>query len=741
MIYCEIEINLKRFKGSLDSDVIINVSNIERSTLFSTYKICYPILTEIPDLTENHDEFMPINSTARITLDNSEGSLGYERKFSDLLDNYTISEQEIVISFKNVNDEVSGTDTPDTTWLMVGDSVDIDLERNLVSINIKNLSLQDREVTKEVNSVAFPNANTRSFGKYIPYCVGENTEVPLINIDNKKYSINTETTGTSTYSSANTFYNRHPDGTYRQTELTDNIIYTTMGVTGLLEEPAIATAIIPFSVSPKRSFLLNQLEFQLTGNNKVYSPGQFECEIVQLTKLKKRQELTRFRWDVLGSAAVSKSPYASHINSTNNFTVVFNFAEPVHVDMVGEDLTNGNFEDSIVTRQYFVINDTESNPDTPFIDRDVKVKFYTDGGTAPNYGSHGVLTDTRDLFTAEVTANVTRHRVFGVYITSKAETSVDTNGLRVGYYNLAASNASCNLNNLNLVGDLNFTDTKPNQILPRLFSASEYNTTDVFSTWSNYSGTYTRSLAGSTVGKVTRLQLARELMKNSASRLVMLSSTNSKKIGLFAWGSELTRVARIDDRKLKSFKITYGNRSTVINNVTLSYNRTTLNKTSALLLTQGANAGYDSVIAEKSISGSDSKAIYGTNNLSDSAFQYINDLTSANSVADFYLKSFNDVYAQIEFTYPFLDNEDIDEILSSQVIELITAKLPVVYGTNSNPLPIYFEGEDGIETNGVDLIRARKYRVQVKSKKIQKIDGVFFVYFIGKMLNNEYDPS
>lgn len=748
MIYCEIDINLKRFKGDLDENITISVSNIERSSLFSVYKMVYPILRDIPELSEDHDEFMPIQTTARLTLDNSEGSLGFQRKFSDLLDNYTITEQDVTVRFFPVNDEVLAIDPVTSAsdyryWLMVGDSVDVDLEQGTVTINLKNLSIQDKEITKEINSVDFPNANTKSFGKYIPYCVGENTEVPLINIGDNQYSINTELDGNNTYSSYNTFYAKHPDGTYRRADLDSSEIYSTLtAATNVETGQLLDSVLIPFSVTPKKSFLLNRLEIQLTGNSKSAAEGDFVCEVVEVRKMKRRKDLLRVRFDVLGTANVDKANYTTEINSSSNFTVTFNFDEPVHVDMIGEkqaksyDSISGDYLTE--TSQYFIISDT-SPKDFATNDADVLVKFYTGSGT--NFGTHAFKNLDKELWSPEVTGPVTRHRVYGVYVASNSQTSADSKGLRARYFTLAAANTGCDLNELDLIGDLNFTDTTPDDVLPRLFTTAEFDNTDVFTSWSAYSGDYSRTLSGVTTGKATRLQFAREMMRNSGSRLVALNSNNSKKTGLYAWGNNLERVALIDDRKLKSFKITYGNRATVINNVSLSYDRSSLNKPDALLLTQGLNAGYSAFLSNQSLSGSNSQTIYGVNNLANSNFPLIGDSTSASSMAEFYLRSFNDVYAQIEFAYPFLDNQNIDEILSSEVLELVTAKLPAVYGTSSNPLPITYGGDTVVETNGVDNLRANTYRVQVKSKKIKRIDGVFFLHFVGKLLNNEFDPS
>lgn len=131
-----------------------------------------PILESIGEVTLNSGEILPTFSFSTITIDDSRGSFGADRKFSDILERYTVVEQPVVFY---VGESSNETDAP-SSWTQIGSGKVISWNRAIstdrpnVSFQIAPFKISERtmnlEVSRDISGMV--NAPESSLGKPLP---------------------------------------------------------------------------------------------------------------------------------------------------------------------------------------------------------------------------------------------------------------------------------------------------------------------------------------------------------------------------------------------------------------------------------------------------------------------------------------------------------------------------------------------------------------------------------------------
>lgn len=758
-IYQKATINLVNFtNNSEDSTLTVEVSNFEPAGIVARVggsgdlPIGYPILLEVGELSEEHDELMPRATNSSIVISNKPESLGFQRKFSDLLEYYSINEQDITIEFFYVNGlNSNGSFVGDleilTTWKLKGDSVSVDFERETVTINLKSGVLTDKVITKQITASEFTDAPTSSVGKYLPIALGASVPVLGTKINSTDYALTTTIGTTYPINSVIQYYAQHPQGEYRLVTGTASTS-TNLVTSGLSTLNATRTlgAGIAFPLRVHSDYLLHRMTVQFTGTSTASATGVITLQVVESKIPINASQLGTFRSDadftVLGSASIDKANHTASIAGTGDFSPTFDFDAPVLITPSSREKTvNTSFT-------YFYVIIKDSNPAKP-----VSIKMYNN----PSSGSFGYeMSFANDVWSDVTLYNQAIHTATGITFTLTDSSTADDNGL--GYSKIALGTLStCSLERLNMgaiVDGLELSGTTAgylHQILQFFYSSSEFDSSDIFSTFANVlvGATYERTISGATVGRTTRLQLTRELLRNAGARLISLTSSGETKVGLYYWGSALSSQGTIDDRSCFTTKYGSGSRSSIVNNVTVSYAKNILETTDRALLEQGASAGYSQILANQRLSGSDSITLYGSNDLTNANFPFIREDTSMSNVVNYYLRKYEHPYKFVEFYVPFIPSfgyPDANELpvdaLCSEVIELVTAKMPAFYGTSVRPLLAPSEDiEEVTETSGFDFIRAKRYRLQIQSKSIRFQDGIPVLYFVCEILDNHNNPT
>lgn len=131
-----------------------------------------PILESIGEITLSAGEILPSTSLSSITLNDARGSFGPDRRFSDLLERFTLADQTVNIYLGESNNE---TDAP-STWTKIGSGRVTSWSKALsgdspkLNINIEPFKISDKvmnlEVSRDISGME--SAPQASLGKALP---------------------------------------------------------------------------------------------------------------------------------------------------------------------------------------------------------------------------------------------------------------------------------------------------------------------------------------------------------------------------------------------------------------------------------------------------------------------------------------------------------------------------------------------------------------------------------------------
>jgi hypothetical protein len=143
--------------------------------------ISWPIIKSVGSIGANMGDYLPQTSATSITLSNEYGSIGFERRFLDLLDRYTIINQQILIylavsaigEFSDANYELK--------W--AGTIKNLQVNSEDLVINIAGRGITDRVLNTIVTQDKFNSASEASLNYALPIIFGQNVQVKPLNID------------------------------------------------------------------------------------------------------------------------------------------------------------------------------------------------------------------------------------------------------------------------------------------------------------------------------------------------------------------------------------------------------------------------------------------------------------------------------------------------------------------------------------------------------------------------------
>lgn len=194
------------------------ITPADRETMF-------PILDSIGEITLAAGEILPTASLSQISIDNSRGSFGPDRKFSDLLQRYSPINQEVTFYIGSSDNNV---DAP-TSWTQIGVgkisswSVALNADRQSLNFQIAPFKISDKvmnlEVSRDVHGME--SAPDSSLGKALPIVFNKPditstdldtypqvipTRITADGSENAKYAVATQMYHVTKSSSPNKFY-------------------------------------------------------------------------------------------------------------------------------------------------------------------------------------------------------------------------------------------------------------------------------------------------------------------------------------------------------------------------------------------------------------------------------------------------------------------------------------------------------------------------------------------------------
>lgn len=735
----------------LDSTATKVLSFTNRNAIGESSAIYYPLLVDINGcgMTVGQDG-MPVQSTGSITINDPLNSIG-NRRVADLLQEYTAVQQTVQIYAAELAiDDTSPYADWASQWKGKITSIDKGLDdvQQLI-FNVEAMALPTTSITPllsettgttieidEVKGEVWPQA----FGASL----GVSAEVHPIRIASgtaPKWAYHAvRTSPARDYDTSDFVDIRIPDeeGVYRTVfdgNDTDPRHY--LCTTGSTYPSAAGTSerawrlsdltndpTSPSSTGPQGT-IITSLRWRFKGQNTVLAPtGALIFTIYELDSLGAVQKPGQ----VLATATANKADYWTELSGASDFWVYASFDRPVHLRYSLDSPTRPGY--AVSMRQ-----DTYATSTTDFVDGG-----HTSSPTArywsrTDLGQWGEPTDT----SADTS-------VFGLYaaeLTLSDASIVSTGG---GTYTgkvitLSQKTAGTNQTNPEIEYDLvvlneqviddaagtvtgaadDYIGKSPVYVIKYLTQTFDGTNWALSSDWdvSRFStrnaaviaGPVTRKVSGAITQESTLDQVISQLAAETAIYVVQLTSG---KFAVALWGYQEAVTKVFTDEDIANISLSEADISSVINRAQVFYSESLTQNRGLIGAAQGSFEGYSSFVDWKDGGSvlqtaltSRSVDLYGERQLNRIQSSFIGDSTTAESLAQYYLSTFDYPHRTISFDVPFWENRALELM---DIVEVISAKLPAVNGTSPEAPRIYFEGQE------VDLIpndrqvQAQRYR-------------------------------
>jgi len=751
------------------SSITINATNIAKNDEIPT-TYYYPIIKSIGEVGSSVGDFLPEAISSSIILDNSPNSFGFERRFSDLLDRYTIINQQIQIAIGIGVEGSSSTATRATEYVGVVQSIAI--SDNEIRIAIAGQGINDRIMTCVVdgaNLTVYPAAPSQSLGQSIPIVLGSSVEVKPILIEDTnsnivKYAYQT-TLGTQFKGgSISKYYCREIAGlgnerTYLEvngaastsTKLFDKITGTLSTSPPFSNEEPHRTRDI--SPSTGENYILTHAEvvfLQGTAGN----TGNIVLEIwvkdPNGIPYKKVADSNRNKADFTWGAG--------------NVTVYFIFQSPVpltaptgYVAYITQTvLTGGTVYPTYITgggagsaTSYTRSNSAGASTFESWTKHVVSQR---------NFASafYGVVLAVVDPTSTEIMPNGLSYQYFSAtmilggswaglgfpdltdldFIVKCAGLKDNSSGTITGVANAVITNPVHMANVLSY--EWNGSSWVAGQFNTATHSASQANLTT--------SGAYYRQIGLVTQGQNTRIDILQRIARASACKFTMSADTSTP-LGLYAWGSKVQESIWIDEEDFSLLSYQVLGTETIVNAVEMYY-ATTLRPLAYPLQLNGLNQYRDyeqrlfwnyQTNSETAAISTVSNTCFGERRNADPEYAAIQDQTSAYNIIRFLLKTYALPHHYIEIDVPYIKYKSLS-LLS--VIGICSTQIPAFFGTTQAATMPTYAGDATNINEGYEFRRANIVRAMIESKRVVfEGNQAPILRLRARILNNPKDPT
>lgn len=735
----------------------------------------YPILKSLSNFGSAMSGYMPQVVTGSAVIDNRPGSLGYERRFSDLFERETPINQLCEIAWRPY--EVDGEPSPEAAsklasgyirnWRVQGDDLVLTFESASVPRTI---------VTKAVNSIEHSTAPSDSLGQELPLVFGEDIQVKAVNT--------AESTTAPVYSYASflgneyvnggvqTFYVKDRAGEYVQVLSASNpdtaVLTQTTGTNPIDIETTAESAGGVKGFHRERGWVLQQ-QFSVTpyvvthigvrsdiqGTSFDMATGTVKMQIFTMNPL------TNLPDELLATSEVDAATIQDALDVSVGSTqeIVFAFAKPLILNK-----SSGY----IVT----LLHETEQVITADFTDY-YEVRSVNSGSFYGIAKLHG-RTNNEKLNNYYLTSTLRNldYTLYAIKLTDTPGSSatVNASGLGHSYFSVTQkTGGACDLSELDYIvsidglKDVNGTVTgaagtvitAPHHAIRVLGMgwsgsawtggdhASSFSTTQTQLTTST-SLTY-RKISGRTEGRGFADQLMQEICRSSACRIAQVNALSGSR-AVWAYGTTGAAVATLTDEDVTIESVESSTTQGVINYADIRYKREikptnlaaqaqTRDPSPYLGHFQPQNDAHFTAVTSLS------QSLYGVRPLENANFNFINDDASAKFIADYYCRVFRHPSVLVTLNAPLYKYQDwYNSIDTLSIITIVHPKLPAYLGTSSNAKnPTYTGLEVDILPTGY-LKRANAYRAQVESKLISfQGDNHPTMRLTCRLLINDYD--
>lgn len=755
------------------STTTFNLSN--RPLIGVTSTDYYPILQSLPNVGAVMGDYLPQALGGTIVLNNAPNSFGFERRFSDLLERFTVIDSQVKIYYADVT--IGSTD-PTASWELITTSRIARWRANpgngTLELDLDTATIPKRIVTKSINSVDFPNAPTANLGRHIPLVLGSDIQVPAYRVaadgdTSPEYvyatSLGTDAAGTPyPVGGVQTYFAQNQDGRYQAVNSASAVSTAVKSNTSTTSE-----ALLPLTgarywywldyTSPTDNYVITQVEVKLNGESTADSfDGTITVEIWEgsvyalfvPTKL-------------VASGNRPASDFNASLQGASDFWAGFTLDRPLVManDAAGYWLLIKHQTDSGT----HTINALISNAGGSSV-----YAFYlldSDGTIAPLRSSASTDRLEYKLYATKQTDDTTP---------TAAQVQVD--GLGHAQFEVTQKTALSGIDNPDLTklnwiveidglkddssgtvtGSANQLIESPQQVIELLdkewngtdFTGGRVDNTKFSATHSQLTTSSSfgyRKIGGATSGRTTLEDLYRQICRNSGLRIGLVNSaTAGKTLGVYAWGTNLTATYCFTDDDCIIRRVESRGVETTVNRFQIFYQPQLIDLDVVSGTAEGQFKNYGGTIdwypsrdvGTTNISDTSSD-LYGFRTLETAAYDFVNDSTSADFIAKFLACYFALPSWFVECEVPFNKYKGIELF---DVVEIEHPDLPAFFGTSSNAKMPTYNGADTDPGDGMYLKRANRYRAQIEAREIRFSPGEYPTLLLtARLLINSKDPT
>lgn len=729
-----------------------------------------PLISGLSRLGSASDRESIVDQGGEIRFVDAIGAYGVERKLSDLLERYSLQDQDIEIEYAatEIGDlDPSGAFTDLYVGIVSSWRIDSDRKTPLLSIRFKGRTYNNRYLTKKTTAADFSTIATENLFKTIPVVIGDNIKVkPIMTTpvgDSSPEHVYAVTFGTAfPNGGVGAYYVKDYDNIYRQVQSAANVstavFENTDSATGsntLNDGAGGANELCMFVDHDPTTdnFVVTQIGIEVGAAGSTTHQGTFTLRLWEA--INNQNDVPPER--VLAESVLDVSQFDTLLDATTLFFVVFPLNKAVvlagtkdywislrhdgagsgasHVTRMGGSALSGAKRFTKTTGGW--------NAGT------------TVGGVHARHKFYGCkFTDTATPNPQQVNSEGKGHSVFEVTQASSGYADRDVPDISALDFIVAISG---------LVDDGSGTITgTPSSrlnttkeaiaLLSREWNGSTWADSGKFD-FSAYSDTHTvaettthtyyRTPNGATIGEVTFERWLTEICRNTACRPVLQRDGT---IGIYYWGATLATSLVLTQENSKIVRVTTLDSSYVVNRVKFGYQRDLGQLNGARVLTEDNSGDYAKTIewysgahaTATSLIG-DSETLYGKRTAATVNYDWISDQISAELLTRFLLSTYNAPPVYVDIEVPL---SEISGIELMNVVEIKHPALPCFFGSSPNTQQPHYNGTEADVLNGFNLTRAKRYRAQIEGITTDfSEDMIPTATLTTRLLLNRKDPT
>jgi len=746
----------------LEDGSTVDVSFTNREILGTA--ISWPLLRRIDTLGAKMGLYLPEASRSSFVLDNSPGSFGSERRFSDLLDRYTIIEQPAIIYVAQIplgKETIVDGDFTEiwrsvvTEWAISNDQLKINIARSLIPVRL---------ATYVISRDTFPDAPADSLGKQLPIIFSSSGEFIEVEAVRTSGVVDDGTLNTVEYAYATKFRTQYQNGSKKVLLENDKkewqeITFVADATVPLLSFPPVAGS-FKTAWGAVKEYGYGLLAGQnVTGGEVIVGADWYLASTTfgvgvpsgtYTYTCKIYNSNNGYPGDLLASDTLSNGSSRIVYDSTvgggtvSVFKFEFNFNKPVMVPALSDATNNALFitlSRSDTSDLFSLVQEGSGGGSLPAFEKYRLLD--TTAGTDQNFVKE-VYTSNREHFkifalssgasTAPVLGDAMQngltHSSFRIEMRdqnnlpdlSKLRLIVKSEGLKDSVISIITGTPFAPLDNplyqIRLLMMEAGTGGFWNEVT---FDASKFSST--YAAAFGSSSRWKIKTSGASQGRTRVRDIIEDICRNSGCRLVPFVSGTAKVVGLYAEGTNIPTSFIIDDEQAKLISYEIGGVDTIINKIQMVFNRTIRSNTESLLAQGGLNnyqSTVDSEVDSLDVPYADidrSIATWGERLLDSISFPWITLTQTAKSVGALILRKWNKPQRIITLEVPYNKYSTI-ELMQTGIVKM--TGLPDYYGTSLDARTV----TAGTGTDPTDLIkghywkRYKSYRVQVEGNDI-----------------------